>query len=257
MSNPTPAATGEPCWIDLMTTDTAGAQAFYGELFGWTSEVGGPEYGGYITFSNGDRMVAGCMFNDGTQGVPNVWSVYLASDDTAATVTAAEAAGATVVVAPMDIPRTGVMAFLVDPSGAAIGVFQAADDVVFGYDLAGDGDPGWFELHTKAFVPAITFYEQVFGWDTHAVSDSDEFRYSTLGAGDEQKAGVMDASSQDGDMPSYWTVYFRSPDVDVTVAKATELGGTVVMKPEDTPYGRLAVVQDPAGAAFSLVGPTT
>ena len=27
---------GAPCWIDLFTSDTDGARAFYAELFGWT-----------------------------------------------------------------------------------------------------------------------------------------------------------------------------------------------------------------------------
>ena len=36
--------TGGPCWIDLFSSDTAKARDFYGELFGWTAEEGGPEY---------------------------------------------------------------------------------------------------------------------------------------------------------------------------------------------------------------------
>ena len=37
---------------------------FYGELFGWTSEDAGPEYGGYIDFPKDGERVAGCMGND-------------------------------------------------------------------------------------------------------------------------------------------------------------------------------------------------
>ena len=29
---------GTFCWVDLATTDPAGAKAFYGELFGWEAE---------------------------------------------------------------------------------------------------------------------------------------------------------------------------------------------------------------------------
>ncbi len=29
---------GTFCWMDLATTDPAGARAFYGELFGWETE---------------------------------------------------------------------------------------------------------------------------------------------------------------------------------------------------------------------------
>ena len=40
--------------------------------------------------------------------------------------------------------------------------------------------------------------------------------------------------------PAQWYVYFRSADVDATLAKVVELGGAVVNPAEDTPYGRLA-----------------
>ncbi|HYT25105.1 MAG TPA: VOC family protein, partial [Actinomycetota bacterium] len=38
-------APGTPSWVDLMTSDPEGARAFYGELFGWEFEIGGPETG--------------------------------------------------------------------------------------------------------------------------------------------------------------------------------------------------------------------
>jgi uncharacterized protein len=31
-------ASGTFCWVDLTTTDPAGAKTFYGELFGWEAE---------------------------------------------------------------------------------------------------------------------------------------------------------------------------------------------------------------------------
>ena len=45
------APIGAPCWVDLLTADPERAKAFYGELFGWTAEAAGEEFGGYITFS--------------------------------------------------------------------------------------------------------------------------------------------------------------------------------------------------------------
>ena len=41
---------GAPIWLELYTSDTAGAQTFYADLFGWTVEDAGPEFGGYLTF---------------------------------------------------------------------------------------------------------------------------------------------------------------------------------------------------------------
>ncbi len=44
-------------------------------------------------------------------------------------------------------------------------------------------------------------------------------------------------------------------DTDATVAKAGELGGTVVSEPTDIAPGRLAVLADPQGAVFSVIKP--
>ena len=76
---------GAPCWMDLMTSDPDASRAFYGELFGWTSEQAGPEYGGYINFSKDGALVAGCMQNDPQWGTPDVWSMYLTVTDAEAT----------------------------------------------------------------------------------------------------------------------------------------------------------------------------
>jgi uncharacterized protein len=57
-------------------------------------------------------------------------------------------------------------------------------------------------------------------------------------------------------VPAHWSVYWHVDDVDATVARVEALGGSVTMRPETTPYGRLAVVADPAGAQFKLRTPT-
>lgn len=253
MTEPIPAKPGEPCWIDLLSSDADAAQRFYGELFGWTAESAGPEYGGYINFSNGEARVAGLMGITPEMGpLPDAWSIYLASDDTQATLDAAVANGGGVMMPATEIPQIGVMAYATDPGGAAVGVFQATGDMAFGYDLQTVGAPGWFELHTKDYDRTVDFYTNTFGWDTHVMSDTPEFRYTNLGAGDDQKAGVMDAAAfLPPDVPSHWSVYFRVADIDAAVTTTTKLGGTVVQPPEDTPYGKLATVADPNGACSS------
>ena len=52
------APIGAPCWVDLYTSDPERTQAFYNELFGWTCETAGPEYGGYFNFSKDGVQVA-------------------------------------------------------------------------------------------------------------------------------------------------------------------------------------------------------
>jgi hypothetical protein len=55
-------------------------------------------------------------------------------------------------------------------------------------------------------------------------------------------------------MPPFWGVYFSVADTDATVAKAKELGATVLAEPMDLPgVGRMAALLDPQGAAFSII----
>ncbi len=247
------APIGAPCWIDLMTSDTGRSREFYGQLFGWTAEEPNEQFGGYFNFTTDGVRVAGCMASQPGEGVPDVWSVYLATDDARKTVEAAAANGGQVHVAAMDVGDLGTMAVLADPGGAAIGVWQPGTHQGFGL-LGEPGTPAWFELHTRDYTTAVDFYRDVFRWETHVAGDTPEFRYTTLGQGDGQLAGIMDASGflADG-VPAHWSVYFGVEDTDAALAKIVELGGSIVLAAEDTPYGRLATAADLNGATFKLV----
>ena len=244
---------GDPCWIELFTPDVKSARDFYGELFGWDSRAGDEEYGGYVVFERDGEPIAGCMRNDGSMG-PSMWSVYLASDDAAATVEKARQHGGQVVVEPIKVGELGHMALVVDPAGAAVGVWQPLEHT--GISARGEiGAPAWFETLSRDYAAAVPFYRDVFGWDTFTMSDTDEFRYTTLGEGDQAKAGIMDASAFLGDQPSRWQFYVEVVDTDASVQRATDLGGTVIESAENTPYGRLSVIVDPAGIPFAIMGP--
>ncbi len=52
--------------------------------------------------------------------------------------------------------------------------------------------------------------------------------------------------------PPFWSLYWEVEDIDASVVQLGSLGGSVVMAAEDTPYGRMATVTDPAGAVFRL-----
>jgi predicted enzyme related to lactoylglutathione lyase len=53
-------------------------------------------------------------------------------------------------------------------------------------------------------------------------------------------------------VPAHWSIYWEVDDPEATIATITKLGGSVVAALEDTPYGRLGTVTDPAGAQFKL-----
>jgi predicted enzyme related to lactoylglutathione lyase len=247
--------TGAPIWIDLLTTDQAQAAEFYGQLFGWTLEApdDGRDFGGYRNFLKDGVRIAGSMTKPPGHEMPDVWSVYLATTDAKETIDVAEANGATVIVPAQDVDELGRFAMVQDPTGAAIGLWEPGTHRGSGL-LAEPGAPCWFELFTRDHPAALRFYETVFGWPVELVADTDEFRYATYGSGQEQRAGIMDASSflPEG-VPAHWSVYLGVEGADATSRLAESLGGRVLDPAQDTPYGRLATLADPSGAVFKII----
>lgn len=244
------APAGAPCWIDLVTADTAKARDFYGWVFGWGAEEPNAEFGGYINFTKDGERIAGCMAAM-TGGASDLWSVYLAVDDAKKTAEVAQAKGAQVVVPAMEVGDLGVMGVMVDPAGAGIGIWQPGAHRGFAF-VSEPGAPSWFQVDTRSWDATLSFYRDVFGWETSVVGDTPEFRYAVAEIDGEQVAGVMDVSGMP-EAPVAWDVYLGVADTDAALATITELGGRVVRPAEDTPYGRLAEAADPLGAAFRLV----
>ncbi|MFD4427982.1 VOC family protein [Nocardia sp. NPDC058497] len=257
------ARLGDPVWLDLYTADPDRSIAFYGDLFGWTAERGGPEYGGYITFRKDGKAVAGGMGRMGDPDpLPDRWTVYLSTPDAAATTEKAKAKGARVLVEPMVVGDLGSMAVLADLGGASVGIwqpgtfggFETRGAVFYGKWTDHVDVPSWFELMARDFEGSLDFYREVFGWDElFAFEERDDFRYWTLHPTHPHTAGVMDGIDHlhEG-VPDAWTVYFGCADLDNTVTQALRLGGSIVFEPMDTPYGRVAALADSTGAHFSL-----
>lgn len=249
----TDVPTGGPIWVDLMSSDPARSKAFYGEVLGWGSEEADPDFGGYTNLTLHGERVAGLM--QAEPGNPDVWTVYLKVDDATAAVAAAEGAGGGVMVPVMPVGEMGTMAVVTDPGGAVIGMWQPGTHR--GGVMAALGAPCHVELHTRDYDAVIPFYRTVFGWTPEAVADEPGFRYTiagdAMGLGDGERAGIMDATEwlPEG-VPAHWSPYFAVADADATLARIEELGGSVVVPAETTPYGRMATAVDPTGATFKL-----
>jgi predicted enzyme related to lactoylglutathione lyase len=249
----TPFAPGTPCWVDLLTSDLPGAKAFYGALFGWAFEDTPAEYGGYVRVTSDGHAVAGMMGNTPESGSQDVWTTYLATADAAATTAAATAAGATVYAEPMTVGTLGAMAVFGHQAAGMFGIWEAAEHTGFGkYNEA--NSVSWDELHTRDFAGALEFLATTFGWTAAITGDTDEFRYAIGQVDGNDVAGVMDATAfLPAETPSMWALYFNVEDIDAVLARAVELGATVVLPAEDTPFGRLAELRDPTGAGFKLI----
>lgn len=111
---------GALIWNELSTSDLEKAKAFYGQVFGWV--WGGGEY---AEAQVSGRTIAGVtsIGSHTPAEVADHWLVYFGSDDVDADVMRAVDLGATVLVAPTDIPQ-GRFAVLTDPQGAAFALFK-------------------------------------------------------------------------------------------------------------------------------------
>ena len=115
---------GRFCWNELVAVDEESAKEFYTNLFGWTTEAfgGGKDY---TLFKRG-KDSAGGMMKCPKPGLPSHWLAYVLVEDVDATATRAKKLGGKIVVDPFDVPTVGRVAVLVDPQGAAIGIFKPA-----------------------------------------------------------------------------------------------------------------------------------
>ncbi len=118
-----PAAEGVFVWDELATSDADAAQAFYEQVFGWTTEDMGAEYGGYRIFNRGDTGVAGLMAVQDAS-IPPHWQPYVAVADADATTAKARELGGEALLEPMDVPQVGRLAVLRDAQGAVFGIIR-------------------------------------------------------------------------------------------------------------------------------------
>ncbi len=253
MPERTSYAQGTPNWVDLQTSDQAAAKAFYAGLFGWAYDDQPMPDGGavYSMAQLGEHYVAAIAPQApemAAAGAPPMWNTYIAVDSVDDAVAKVGPAGGKVAMEPFDVMDAGRMAFVMDPSGAGVALWQANQHI--GATLVNEpGTVTWNELTTSD--PSVTeFYKQVAGMTTSTM-DMGQGEYTLFHAGD-QMVGGMTAPQMPG-VPNHWHVYFEVADADAAAAKITELGGTILVPPFDIPVGRIAVVQDPQGAAFSIM----
>ena len=247
------AVAHKPVWVDLSTSDAEAARNFYAKLFGWKLEVNpDPQYGGYALAKLGGKDVAGIGPKMMAEA-PTAWSVYIGSGDAADTVKKAEAAGGKVVVAPMEVGDQGTMAFVQDPSGAVIGVWQLKK--MTGAQVMGQANSfGWAELQSRGVDKALPFYKKIFGWGEKKSDMAEGAQYTEFLVSGESIAGATVMMPMvPAEVPCYWLVYFTVADVDKSFKTAIDSGGKEMLAPQDFPGGRFAIISDPQGAAFGLL----
>lgn len=243
---------GVPSWVDLTTSDIEGAKSFYGELFGWDAEDIPTEHGPpYTMFTkNGKNVAGGSPYPPDYDGPP-FWGSYINVEDVDDVVAKVEASGGTVMMPPTDAMEEGRFAWITDPSGAPLGLWQPNRHS--GAQLVNEpGAFSWSELITDDTAAAHKFFADALGWSAHT-SEMPNGEYTSFMVGDRAVAGMMAKPTAMAQMPNAWTVYFGHHDPDGAAKETAEAGGSVIREPWDVPnVGRMAVLMDPQGAAFMV-----
>lgn len=257
MSEMTKYEPGTPSWVDLGTPDLDASISFYSGLFGWQVEKLPEEAGGYSMARLNGKAVAGMgpLMSDDQ---PPSWSTYVSVADIEDTAEKVRDNGGQVFMEPMKVQigadHFGSMAVFADPTGAVFSAWEP--HLQIGAELVNEpGTLAWNELVTRDIDTAKKFYGAVFGWEADT-SEAGPTTYTEWKLAGRSIGGMLQMNEEwPLDIPAHWMAYFAVEDADAAAANAKDLGATIRVEPTDIPnVGRFAVVVDPLGAQFSVIG---
>src|SRR5262249_11371898 len=120
------------------------------------------------------------------------------------------------------------------------------------HDIEKEGEFCWNELMTTDSEAAFKFYAELLGWKVLQDMDMGPAgTYRIFGIGEKRLGGMM-RIPQGNPMPTAWTYYVETSNLDAALGRAKSKGVKVLNGPLDVPGGRVVQLADPQGAAFAL-----
>ncbi|QQS45046.1 MAG: VOC family protein [Acidobacteriota bacterium] len=116
----------------------------------------------------------------------------------------------------------------------------------------------WAELGSTDQSGARKFYQDLFGWKSTEIPMGPDATYTIFNNQGRDVAALNQLQKEQLEMgiPSHWMLYISTDDVDAAAESVKQHGGTILAGPFDvSEEGRMAVVQDPTGARFSIWQP--
>lgn len=252
---PRPGIPGKFVWFDLLATDSAAAEKFYGGLFGWTFELqkqkgrenpykavrlAGVPIGGIVDVSSRKSEVPA-----------SVWLSYVSVPDVEKTTEEFRRRNGKVLRGPSQVGEYARAAVVVDPQGALLGLAHISKGDPPDGATVPDGAFLWMEYVAEDAPAAIAFYGDALGYTAEKIEGGANVEYFALKAGGVPRAGLYARPWKE--IRSNWLPYVKVADAAAAAKKAEALGGRVVLAPKpEVRNGTLAIVTDPNGAAVAL-----
>lgn len=241
---------GRFVWYDLITDDIDAASAFYGDLFGWTFEdVPGASSGFQLIRMDG-VPIGGLVYHERSHpdSAESQWIGSLSVTNVDSAVTVVLDQGGTVYAGPKDLPLRGRVAVVADPQGAVLALVHTKDG-----DPA-EREPGmrdwlWQELWTTNDDTALEFYHAMAGYD-HESLELQSGEYHVLKYDGQAFAGL--AQLPWDSVPPIWLPYIRVEDPQAVADRVEDLGGRVILSPDQIHSREAAVIEDPTGGALAV-----
>lgn len=118
------------------------------------------------------------------------------------------------------------------------------------------GTFSWIDLTTSDQEAAKGFYGELIGWDFDDMPVGDTGQVYSMAKIDGAAVAAISGQQPGDPSPPHWNNYVTVESADDAAAKAKEAGGTVMMDAFDVlDSGRMAVLQDPAGAILCVWQP--
>jgi len=114
----------------------------------------------------------------------------------------------------------------------------------------------WHELMTNDRDAAAAFYRKAVGWTVQPYPGTTEYHLWAMNGVPRAGLMLLPAEARARGAPPHWMTYISTPEVDSTAKQAEQLGGRVLVAPQDIPkVGRFAVLKDPQTAVFAVMNP--
>ncbi len=246
---------GKVIWHDLETDDLARAKKFYAGMFGWDFRDYHATGTDYAVAMSGGRPVAGMLQRRIRKGEErrSAWLPFISVNDVDAAERLALQHHAQIVSEPESLPLRGRQALLTDPEGVRLAIVASSSgDPPDGSPLPGSWV--WTSLMARDSADEGVFYQQVFGFDLTGMPTHDGFERVRLSSSGHGRIGIGELPADTPAAHPHWINYVCVGNAADAVARASSLGGHVLVKPQrDRQGGMEAILADPTGASFGVM----